>query len=237
MADPADPPDQYDEAFAAAYAAENEGNAWNALYERPASLALLGDVTGQHVLDLGCGTGAHARELLDRGATVEGLDRSRAMLAYARRRLGADVPLHQADLSAPLPLPDDRFDAVLASLVLHYVEDQVRPLREVHRVLVPGGRLVLSTHHPALDHVLSGGDDYFATALWDDTWTVGGEPVTMRFWRRPLHAITDALATAGFAIERIAEPQPLEEARERFPDEHRLLSTLPRFLFVAALAT
>jgi len=147
MPAPADPPDQYDEAFAAAYAAENEGNAWNALYERPASLALLGDV------------------------------------------------------------------------------------------LVPGGRLVLSTHHPALDHVLSGGDDYFATTLWDDTWTVGGEQVTMRFWRRPLHAITDALSTAGFAIERIAEPQPLEEARERFPDEHRLLSTLPRFLFLAARAT
>lgn len=227
------PRDQY-EAVAAEYAAENEGNAWNALYERPAALALLGDVAGLRVLDVGCGAGAHARELVDRGASVEGLDRSPALLRIARERLGPEVPLHHADLERPLPLADGSFDRVLASLVLHYVEDQRGPLRELRRVLAPDGRLVLSVHHPAVEFVLSGSDDYFATEPWTDTWTIAGQEVPMRFWRRPLHELTDALTDAGFVIERLAEPQPLAEAKDRFPREHGLLSTRPRFLFVVA---
>lgn len=54
MNSPGDRPNDYD-AFAAAYTADNESNAWNAYYERPASLALLGDVAGLRVLDAGCG--------------------------------------------------------------------------------------------------------------------------------------------------------------------------------------
>jgi SAM-dependent methyltransferase len=227
------PRDQYED-VAAEYAAENEDNAWNALYERPAALALLGDVAGLRVLDVGCGAGAHARELIARGARVEGLDRSPALLRIARERLGPDVPLHEADLEQPLPLADGAFDRVLASLVLHYVEDQRAPLLELRRVLAPGGRLVLSVHHPAVEFVLSGSDDYFATELWTDVWTIGGRDVPMRFWRRPLHEVTDALTDAGFVIERLAEPQPLPETAERFPREHRLLATRPRFLFVVA---
>jgi hypothetical protein len=58
----------YDQ-FAAAYAADNESNAFNALYERPAMLALLGDLRGKRVLDVGCGSGALAEAMLERGAT------------------------------------------------------------------------------------------------------------------------------------------------------------------------
>src|SRR5689334_15759504 len=97
------PHDQY-ETIAADYAAHNERNVWNALYERPAALELLGDVAGLRVLDVGCGAGAHAQELVARGARVEGLDRSPALLRIARERLGPDVPLHLADLEQPLPL-------------------------------------------------------------------------------------------------------------------------------------
>lgn len=129
----------YDD-MATAYAESSATNAYNACYERPASLALLGDVTGQRVLDAGCGPGLHAVELVARGATVTGLDSSAGLLAEARRVLGSRADLRAADLAEPLPLPDDTFDAVLGSLVMHYIEDWVPTLREFHRVLVPGGR-------------------------------------------------------------------------------------------------
>src|SRR6476660_5199337 len=70
--------DHYDD-FAEAYARENESNLFNAHYERPAMLDLAGDVSGRRVLDVGCGAGALAQALRDRGALVTGLDASPAM--------------------------------------------------------------------------------------------------------------------------------------------------------------
>lgn len=53
----------------------------------------------------------------------------------------------------------------------------------------------------------------------------------MRFWTRPLHAMTGAFTAAGFRITVISEPYPVEAARELFPDEYRALTTNPSFLF------
>ncbi len=55
-----------------------------------------------------------------------------------------------ADLSQPLPFTDGAFDDVVASLVLQYLQDGAVPLAEVRRVLIPGGRLILSVDHPAV---------------------------------------------------------------------------------------
>jgi len=219
--------------FARAYSDDAEHNAFNALYERPESLRLMGDVAGLRVLDAGCGSGAHAAALLARGAIVTGIDKSSGMLALARERLGSAATLFEADLAAPLRFADGAFDRVLAALVLHYIEDWSVPLREFRRVLAPGGKLVISTHHPFCDHVLAGSRDYFGTFLLDDRWEKGGEIMEMRYWRRPLHAMTAALSAAGFTIDAITEPLPLPEARERFLADYKLLSTQPQFLFFA----
>lgn len=220
--------------FARVYSDDAEHNAFNALYERPESLRLMGDVAGLRVLDAGCGSGAHAAELLARGAIVTGIDKSSGMLALARDRFGAAVTLYEADLGAPLRFADGAFDRVLAALVLHYIEDWTLPLREFRRVLARGGKLIVSTHHPFCDHILAGGHDYFGTFQLDDRWEKGGEIMEMRYWRRPLQAMTAALSAAGFTIDTITEPLPLPEARERFPADYKLLSTQPQFLFFVA---
>jgi SAM-dependent methyltransferase len=233
---PADPPrvNDYD-SFAEAYTAENEASIWNAYYERPAILALAGDVTGRRILDAGCGSGPLFAALRDRGASVTGFDKSARMLELARRRLGDGADLQTADLGSPLPFPDGAFDDVIASLVLHYLQDWGPALTELRRVLKPRGRLIVSVDHPfvvyALERQAGRKPNYHETYNWTEEWTMGGQTIPMSFWNRPLHAMTDAFTAAGFRISVISEPQPVPAARDLFPEEFRLLSTSMSFLF------
>jgi demethylmenaquinone methyltransferase/2-methoxy-6-polyprenyl-1,4-benzoquinol methylase len=93
------------------------------------------------VLDVATGTGAVARELLEqKGCTVVALDQSPEMLAEARRRLPADVTLVEAG-AEKLPFPDAAFDALTFTYLLRYVEDPAAVLRELVRVVRPGGTI------------------------------------------------------------------------------------------------
>lgn len=58
---------------------------------------------------------------------------------------------------------------------------------------------------------------------------MGGQTAVMNFWEQPLHA--DAFTAAGFQISIISEPPPVSAARELFPEEFRMLTTRPGFLF------
>jgi SAM-dependent methyltransferase len=224
-ADSADPPgiNDYD-GFAEAYTASNENNLVNACYERPAMLALAGDVAGRRILDAGCGSGPLFAALRDRSAVVTGFDKSARMVELARRRLGDDADLRVAELGSPLPFPDDAFDDVTASLVLHYLEDWGPALAELRRVLKPGGRLIVSVNHPFTEnlwHREAGlKPDYFATYDYVTEWTAGGQTALLRFWTRPLHAMTDAFTAAGFRISVISEPAVAPDTpRELLPDD------------------
>ncbi|MFC5661533.1 class I SAM-dependent methyltransferase [Kitasatospora misakiensis] len=221
---------EYD-AFAAGYAADTERNLLNAYLARPAITALAGDVAGRRILDAGCGSGPLSAALRDAGAAVVGIDASAAMLALARQRLGDDVPLSVADLNDPLPFEDGAFDDVVASLVLHYLEDWGPALAEIRRVLRPGGRLIASVNHPFVDYAIQDPrPDYFATTSYDATWTFDGTPYPLRFWRRPLQAMTAAFTAAGLRLSVISEPQPDPAARELFPEDFAVLSKKISFL-------
>lgn len=199
--------DAYDD-FAARYDEENSASLLNTYYNRPAILALAGDVSGRRVLDVGCGSGPLAAALLAGGADVTGTDGSRAMLDIARRRLGDQVPLTVHDLNEPLPYDDDSFDDVLASLVLHYLEDWEAPLAEIRRVLAPGGRLIVSVNHPFVRTFTHPDEDYFATRQYSDEFEFAGTPATLTMWHRPIQTMVSAFTGAGFGIETIAEPPP-----------------------------
>ncbi|MFD6449113.1 class I SAM-dependent methyltransferase [Promicromonospora sp. NPDC060204] len=199
--------DHYDE-FAASYDTENSGSLLNAWYERPAMVRLAGDVRGRKILDAGCGSGPLSAELRDRGAEMTGFDGSPSMIELARRRLGDDVPLTVADLARPLPYADDTFDDVVSSLVLHYLEDWQPPLTELRRVLKPGGRLILSVNHPLVRPFNFPKEDYFAVRQFSEEYDFAGQPGTLTYWHRPLHAMIDAFTAVGFDIASIAEPPP-----------------------------
>jgi SAM-dependent methyltransferase len=100
--------------------------------------------SGQRVLDVACGTGVLAREAAQRVApngSVVGLDRNEGMLAMARRT--APEVTWETGLAEQLPLPDASFDAVVSQFGLMFFDDRARALREMWRVLKPGGRLAV----------------------------------------------------------------------------------------------
>lgn len=103
---------------------------------------------GERVLDVACGTGIVARlaaERVGKGGAVTGIDVNPGMLAVARSVTPGDLSIawHQAN-AEELPLPDEAFDVVLSQLSLQFVDDKVAALREMRRVLVPGGRVLVN---------------------------------------------------------------------------------------------
>jgi demethylmenaquinone methyltransferase / 2-methoxy-6-polyprenyl-1,4-benzoquinol methylase len=93
------------------------------------------------VLDVATGTGAVARELIaEKGCKVVGLDQSPEMLAEARRRLPDDVTLIEGT-AEQLPFDDSSFDALTFTYLLRYVSDPAATLKELARVVRPGGTI------------------------------------------------------------------------------------------------
>jgi SAM-dependent methyltransferase len=221
------------DAFAEEYLDHATDGAYNAYYDRPAVLSVVGDVSDLAVLDLGCGPGLYAEELVARGARrVVGVDASANMVRLARLRVRGPVMFRQQDLQAPMTWArDGEFDVALLPLVLHHLDDRVGALRHVARVLRDGGRLVVSTNHPTSDWLRLGGSYFTVEKLyerWRGRWDVS-------YWRQPLEVVCDEFAEGGFLIERIHEPRPSVHMRERYPDEAERLAAAPAFIVFSLL--
>jgi len=117
-----------------------------------ALLAAAGLHRGERVLDVACGTGVVARLSAERvglGGAVAGMDINPAMLAVARSvpSTGATIEWQEANAES-VPFADESFDVVVSSLGLQFVADRTSALREMRRVLAPGGRLAIATVGP-----------------------------------------------------------------------------------------
>lgn len=222
------------------YAAKVETKPHNAYYERPATLSLVGDVDGLHVLDAGCGPGVYAEILAQRGAQVDACDLSERMLELAAQRLSQDVAagrvtLHNVDLGQPLSIfGNGRFHLVLAPLCLDYIEDWRATFREFHRVLAPGGRLVFSCGHPHFEAEYFETREYFTVEAVSCTWRGFGEEVTMPSYRRSLQEVMMSVIDSGFQIEQVLEPLPTPDFLDADPVRYARLLHRPSFLCVAA---
>jgi SAM-dependent methyltransferase len=122
------------------------------------------------LLDVGCGAGLL---LHDRGAGlrfVAGIDASEIQVGLARQRLAERIAAGTAQVvlgdAAALPWPDGRFSAVASVNCLKFVADADQALREMHRVLRPGGRVVHLTDPPVTDPEESGNADALGIMQW-----------------------------------------------------------------------
>jgi ubiquinone/menaquinone biosynthesis C-methylase UbiE len=226
----------YDE-LAEVYAARIDTKPHNAYYERPATLSLLPDVGGKHVLDVGCGPGIYAEWLVAHGAHVVAFDANRKMVSLARQRLGNKAQVRQANLESPLDfLEDASFDIIVAPLVMDYVRDWKSTFREFHRVLKAGGILVFSMEHPFVKFYEHREEsNYINVDLVEYTWRGFGKPVRVPSYRRPMSEVVNPLLRAGFILEQILEPLPLPEFREQAPDDYEELMRNPGFMCVKAV--
>jgi SAM-dependent methyltransferase len=185
-----------------------------------AVLTALGSVTGQTVLDAGCGEGYLSRELANRGAIVTGLDASPSLLAAARDerdRLGLKIDHYVASLDS-IPEPDNTFDAIVCNHVLNDVEEPPAILKELGRVTKPGGRLALLMLHPCFytAHAECNATgtipvtEYFSARTIEERLTVAGlpSPGPIRMTLHPLEHYVSSLVGGGFIIKGLSEPHP-----------------------------
>jgi SAM-dependent methyltransferase len=211
--------------------------------EWPALRALLPDLDGRAVLDLGCGFGWFCRWARAAGAArVLGIDISEKMLARARAETSdAAITYTRADMEA-LALSPASFDLAYSSLALHYVEDLERLMTVVHRALVPGGRLVFSVEHPIFTAPARPG--WSTNEAGRKTWPVDRyleEGPRTTDWlakgvvkqHRTLASYLNLLVGRGFAIGHVEEWGPTEVQIAATP-EWAIERERPPFLLVAA---
>ncbi|MFD1392140.1 class I SAM-dependent methyltransferase [Lacticaseibacillus jixianensis] len=188
--------------------------------EWPDFQRLLPPLTGQRVLDLGCGYGWHCRYAAAHGAaSVLGIDSSQRMLAAAKARTAsAKITYELADL-ATFERPAGSFDVVLSSLAFHYVQDLTGLMARVTTMLSPGGTVLFTIEHPLF--TAEGHEQWVATADGRKVWPVDryfdeglrkttflGQQVPK--YHHTLATIMNSLLASGLTLTGISEPRGSE---------------------------
>jgi SAM-dependent methyltransferase len=182
---------------------DNPGNPLIEL-EQPVVWSIFEQITPGAALDAACGTGRHARRLVELGHDVVGVDGSPEMLDRAKRSL-PDAVFRDGDLCS-LPAESASVDLVVCALSLVHVADLCSAITELSRVLRPGGRMVLSDQHPAA--VAFGGAAYFQDA--------GGGAGVVRGYGHLHGDYLRAFEQAGLTVRQCLEPRfgPAEAAMQ-----------------------
>ena len=203
-----------------------------------ALVAFIGRGDGE-ALDVGCGEGRVSRTLTDCGYRVTASDPVHELVAAAAQYRSARD--HVVAAATALPFGDARFDLVMAYNVLMDVEDVPAALREIRRVMRPGGRLIVSISHPFADRGRFAGtdanapfvlaDSYFGRTRFEGTEERDGLRMHFAGWSQPLEDYALALRAAGLAITSLREPRPdLDRGRHHMARWSRV----PLFLWLEA---
>lgn len=203
------------------------------------------DFSNKDVLDLGCGFGWHARYAAERNARrVVAIDVSERMLAKAES-MGSEGIEYRLSAMEDLSFPASTFDVIISSLAFHYVKDWDTLIRKISSWLRHNGDFIFSIEHPVFTAYGSQDwyysedgkilhfpvDNYFYEGKRDAIFL--GEHMTK--YHRTLTTYISSLLDNGFAITKLAEPEPPENMMNipGMKDEMRR----PMMLLVAAKKT
>ncbi len=208
------------------------------MIEEPIIRKMLGNVKGKKVLDAGCAGGYFSGILDYMGAEVTAIDISENMLLYAgKNNVGKNIEFKKLDIAKQLPFEDQEFDTVLASLLFNNVGDYPAAVRNIHRILKPGGDFIFSIEHP----ILTSGEysdiypkiiDYFTERYVMRHWTILGKETNWETIHRPISAYLNPLFQVGFKVEEIVEPEPPLKLREVNQEIYNKRKVAPVFLIV-----
>lgn len=205
---------------------------------------MLPDLAGKRILDLGCGFGWHCGYAMQHGAaSAIGIDISQRMIERARKMHSYDTVEYLCMPIEEYEYPKRAFDLVFSSLAFHYIEEFGPILKKIHRSLIKGGWLIFSVEHPVF------------TSYGTQDWYYGEDGEALHFpvdryflegrreanflgervikYHRTLTSYLDGLLQNGFAIRRVAEPQPTAQMLVEMPEMEQELRR-PMMLIVAA---
>lgn len=187
-------------------------------------LAECGDVAGKAVLDDGCGEGRFSRMLAERGAVISGIDPTIDFVEVARQKHpGGD---YRVGVAESLPFADESFDLVISYLVILDVDDYLSAIKEMERVLRPGGRIVLANLQSfattRVDPWIEDEDGNRLHVAVDNYSEERGDAVTWNGisivnYHRPLSAYLNAFIGQGLRLEKFLEPLPTDESVKLVP--------------------
>lgn len=212
-----------------------QGWFYNELLEMPVTFELLGDVKGKKILDLGCGTGIYAKILTKRGALVKGFDISPKMIEIAKKE-NPDLELKVGSANK-IPF-DEKFDIVLASLMVHYLNDWTKMFEEIRRVLKPNGIFIFSTGNPVSEiseklkidgkkyRILG---DYFKERKYYGVWKLKDKKVKVGCYHKTYETIINTIIKNNFEIIGYKDAFPIPRAKKLFPQDYALYSKVPFF--------
>jgi ubiquinone/menaquinone biosynthesis C-methylase UbiE len=217
--------------FADTYASQHfeNGDLHKEVFLNSILFELMGELKGKRVLDAGCGEGYLSRLMAKRGAQVTAVDYAPRMLEIARERTpdGLDIYYHNGNLEQLDLFNDGIFGLVVSNMVFQDLGDFESALKEIYRVIVPGGSFVMSILHPCFVTPKSGWekndrgekihwnvDRYFYEGAYEQK--LGNEEKMILF-HRTLTTYINTMVKTGFAIESIVEPKPSEEILKKHP--------------------
>jgi len=198
----------------------------------PPMLDLLGDLSGQRVLDAGCGEGYLARVLAAAGARVTGMDISPRLIEQARQKNPrGTIDYRVADLSQPLPEQAGSFGAVASYLVLNDVPDYRGFAHTIASVLTPGGKTVLAFNNPYYGVLSRHVTDYFDSGRVSPYRGLWAADIKVYYYHRTLEEYLDAFLSSGLRLTKLAD---LAALADHHP-EHAIVpegDRFPRFMLL-----
>jgi SAM-dependent methyltransferase len=227
---------------------------WN----NPAFIEFVGDISGKTVLDAGCGEGTNTRIFARRGARITGVDLSAKMLEFARAeevREPLGIRYERASFTNMEMFKAESFDAAISTMALMDGPDFPGAMREIARVLRPGGTLAYSIIHPCFGTKGMGWirddsgraikftvADYFNSEPWIEHWKFGHAPNAAQVeefgvprFDRTLADYINPTVAAGLRLEEIREPRAPESACARYPEAfQKFRDHIPLFFYVRA---
>lgn len=216
--------------------------------EKPAMYSLLPNLKNKNVLCLGCGTGEECASLMAKGAkSVTGIDIAKGMIDVAKKKF-PELDFKVGDVEN-LRFKKESFDFVYSSLMMHYINDWVKPLKKIYSLLKPKSKFLFSTHNPVsyAGELTKSGDlrthllgfrelnnnivkvygDYKKERLIKDTWF--GD-FKVNYFHRPMSSLLNDIAQTDFKITKCLEPQMTAAAKKNHKSDYIIQSKLPLFI-------